>query len=65
MNPHALTPSHRHTVWLQLSKDVLSIFKLRISFMIMVTALVGMAVSTGESLGVVKVLILAVCVMLA
>ena len=65
MNPQTLTPSHRHTVWLQLSKDVLSIFKLRISFMIMVTALVGMIVSTGESLGAVKVLILAVSVMLA
>ena len=65
MNFNALTPSHRHTVWLQLSKDVLSIFKLRISFMIMVTALVGMIVSTGESLGAVKVLILAVSVMLA
>ena len=65
MNPHVLRPSHRHTVWLQLCKDVLSIFKLRISFMIMVTALVGMAVGTGESLGMVKVLILAVCVMLA
>ena len=65
MNPHALTPGHRHTVWLQLCKDVMSIFKLRISFMIMLTALVGIAVSTGESLGMVKVLILAVCVMLA
>ena len=43
----------------------MSIFKLRISFMIMLTALVGIAVSTGESLGMVKVLILAVCVMLA
>ena len=65
MNPRALMPGHRHAVWLQWSKDVLSIFKLRISFMIMLTALVGMAVSTGASPGAAKVLILAVCVLLA
>jgi len=65
MNPRTLTPGPGQVVWWQWSKDVLSIFKLRISFMIMVTALAGMAVSTGSSPGLAKVLLLAVCVMLA
>ena len=48
-----------------LARDVLGVFKLRIGFMIMITALVGMVVSTGPTPGMVKVLVLALTVLLA
>ncbi|MEI7536867.1 MAG: UbiA family prenyltransferase, partial [Comamonadaceae bacterium] len=48
-----------------LARDVLGVFKLRIGFMIMITALVGMVVSTGPAPGMVKVLVLALTVLLA
>ena len=49
----------------RLARDVLGVFKLRIGFMIMITALVGMAVTPGPALGIVKVAILALSVLVA
>ena len=45
--------------------NVLGLFKLRIGFMIMVTALVGMAVTPGPAPGSFKVLVLALAVLVA
>lgn len=50
---------------LRLARDVLGLFKLRIGFMIMLTALVGMAVTPGPALGLGKVLALALTVLLS
>ena len=50
---------------LRLSRDVLGLFKLRIGFMIMLTALVGMAVTPGVALGPWKVLVLALAVLIS
>jgi protoheme IX farnesyltransferase len=49
----------------QVARDVLSLFKLRIGWMIMITALVGMAVTPGPALGWDKVLVLALSVLLS
>ena len=49
----------------RLARDVLGLFKLRIGFMIMVTALVGLAVTPGPALGGFKVLVLAFAVLVA
>ena len=65
MNSTVKTMNHPRTPILRTSRDVLGVFKLRIGFMIMITALVGMAVSTGVSLGMVKVLILGLSVLVA
>ena len=46
-------------------RDVLGLFKLRIGFMIMVTALVGLAVTPGPALGLGKVLLLALAVLVS
>jgi len=46
-----------------LARTVLSVFKLRIGVMIMVTALVGLAVAPGPAPGVAHVLVLALCVL--
>ncbi len=63
---HTLSAMNRPTKpLLRLSRDVLGVFKLRIGFMIMITALVGMAVSNGPSLGAMKVLILGLSVLVA
>ena len=50
---------------IRVARDVLGLFKLRIGFMIMVTALVGMAVTPGPSPGWPKVLVLALAVLVA
>lgn len=47
------------------ARDVLGLFKLRIGFMIMLTALVGMAVTPGPSPGWLEVLVLAFAVLVA
>ncbi len=47
------------------ARDVLSLFKLRIGVMIMITALVGLVVTPGAALGVGQVLVLALSVLLA
>jgi len=49
----------------QMTRDVVSLFKLRIGVLIMITALVGMAVAPGPAPSFVQVLILAVSVLLA
>ena len=49
----------------QLARDVISLFKLRIGVLIMITALVGMAVTPGPALGLAQVLVLALSVLLA
>ena len=49
----------------QLAREVLSLFKLRIGVLIMVTALVGLAVTPGASLGFGQVLVLALSVLVA
>ena len=49
----------------RLGRDVLGLFKLRIGFMIMVTALVGLAITPGPALGGFKVLVLAFAVLVA
>ena len=47
----------------QLARDVLSLFKLRIGMLIMVTALVGLAVTPGAALSLGQVLVLALSVL--
>lgn len=49
----------------RVARDVLSLFKLRIGMLIMVTALVGLAVTPGASLGLGQVLVLALSVLVA
>lgn len=49
----------------RLMRDVLSLFKLRIGFMIMITALVGMAVTPGPWPGVGPMIVLAFSVMVS
>lgn len=49
----------------QLARDVLSLFKLRIGMLIMVTALVGLAVTPGASPGLLQVVVLALSVLVA
>ncbi len=50
---------------LRVARDVLGLFKLRIGFMIMITALVGLAVTPGPALGAFKLLVLALAVLVA
>ena len=50
---------------MQLARDVLGVFKLRIGVLIMITALVGMVVTPGATLSVVEVLVLAASVLIA
>jgi len=49
----------------RMARDVLGLFKLRIGFMIMVTALVGLAVTPGPAPGGLKLLVLALAVLVA
>ena len=55
----------RGATLLQLTREVLSLFKLRIGMLIMVTALVGFAVTPGASLPLAQVLVLALSVLVA
>lgn len=50
---------------MRVARDVLGLFKLRIGFMIMITALVGVAVAPGPALGGFKLLVLALAVLVA
>ena len=50
---------------MRVARDVLSLFKLRIGVLIMVTALVGLAVTPGAALGTGQVLVLALSVLVA
>jgi protoheme IX farnesyltransferase len=49
----------------RVARDVLGLFKLRIGFMIMITALVGSAMTPGAALGWQKLLVLALAVFVA
>lgn len=48
-----------------MTRDVISLFKLRIGVLIMITALVGMAVSPGPAPSLAQVLVLALSVLIA
>ena len=50
---------------LRVARDVLGLFKLRIGFMIMITALVGLAVTPGEAMGLTKIVVLALAVLVS
>ena len=50
---------------MRMARDVLGLFKLRIGFMIMITALVGLAVAQGPFPGWPKVLVLALAVLVS
>ncbi len=63
MNTTTLERSGRRSG--RLVRDVLSIFKLRIGVLIMVTALVGLVVTPGASLQIGQVLVLALSVLVA
>ena len=65
MNSIAQTKVTTGSPAVRVARDVLGLFKLRIGFMIMVTALVGMAVMPGQSPGIAKVLILAFAVLVS
>ena len=63
MHTTTLHPAGRSAA--QLTRDVISLFKLRIGVLIMITALVGMAVSPGPAPGLAQVLVLALSVLVA
>jgi protoheme IX farnesyltransferase len=63
MNTIPLQRSGQRNV--QVARDVLSLFKLRIGVLIMVTALVGLAVTPGAALSLTQVLVLASSVLVA
>ena len=63
MHTTMLKPAGRSAA--QMARDVISLFKLRIGVLIMITALVGMAVTPGPTPSVVQALVLAVSVLLA
>ncbi len=63
MHTTSLKPTGRSTA--QLARDVISLFMLRIGVLIMITALVGMAVTPGPALSLVQVLVLGLSVLLA
>lgn len=60
MSTSAIARTARGMPW---ARAVLSLFKLRIGVLIMVTALVGLAVTPGAALGTVQVLVLALSVL--
>ena len=63
MHTTTLHPTGRSAA--QVTRDVISLFKLRIGVLIMITALVGMAVSPGPAPSLVQVLVLALSVLIA
>ena len=63
MHSTTLKPAGRSTA--QMARDVISLFKLRIGVLIMITALVGMAVTPGPAPSFVQALVLALSVLLA
>ena len=65
MNQMLHTSPPVSTAWMRVARDVLGLFKLRIGFMIMITALVGSAITPGAALGWQKLLVLALTVLVA
>src|SRR5512133_910807 len=63
MNTTAIARGGHRTA--QVAREVVSLFKLRIGMLIMITALVGLAVTPGPALGAVQVLVLALSVLVA
>ena len=63
MHTTMLKPAGRSAA--QMARDVISLFKLRIGVLIMITALVGMAVTPGPAPSFVQALVLALSVLLA
>lgn len=63
MHSTTLKPAGRSTA--QMARDVISLFKLRIGVLIMITALVGMAVTPGPAPSFVQALVLAISVLMA
>ena len=59
------TIARHHSRMAQVARDVLSLFKLRIGVLIMVTALVGLAVTPGAALSLAQVIVLALSVLVA
>ncbi len=59
MNSIVNTKDTASAAVMRITRDVLGLFKFRIGFMIMITALVGMAITPGPALGLGKVLVLA------
>lgn len=48
-----------------MTRNILGLFKLRIGFMIMITALVGLAVTPGPSVGLAKLIVMALTVLIS
>ena len=63
MHTSTLTGAERSMA--QVARDVISLFKLRIGVLIMITALVGMAITPGPSMTWLQVLVLALSVLTA
>ena len=63
MHSTTLKPAGRSMA--QMARDVISLFKLRIGVLIMITALCGMAVASGPALSLAQVLVLALSVLVA
>ncbi|MBS0506905.1 MAG: protoheme IX farnesyltransferase [Proteobacteria bacterium] len=63
MHTTTLKPAGRSMA--QMARDVISLFKLRIGVLIMITALVGMAVTPGPAPSFVQALVLALSVLMA
>lgn len=65
MNEMLHTKTSDATMNISTARSVLALFKLRIGFMIMITALVGLVVTPGPSIGLLKLLVVALTVFVA
>lgn len=65
MNAMLHTKTSDVTANISTARSVLALFKLRIGFMIMITALVGLVVTPGPSVGLFKLLVVALTVFVA
>ena len=65
MNSIVNTKDTTNIAIMRIARDVLGLFKFRIGFMIMITALVGMAITSGPEPGLAKALILALAVLVS
>lgn len=65
MNEMLHTKTSEVTANISTARSVLGLFKLRIGFMIMITALVGLVVTPGPSIGLLKLLVVALTVFVA
>jgi len=65
MNEMLHTKTSDVTANISTARSVLGLFKLRIGFMIMITALVGLVVTPGPSIGLLKLLVVALTVFVA